>query len=333
MTMVPFRLSRRALLGSASLLAVPLGGGIAAAAGSDFQGFLAGVQRDAAAQGVRPATIQAAFRYIQFLPKVVELDRRQPEHKMTFGEYLQKVVTQQRLDDARQHLVENSALLQQVRQRFNVQPRFVVALWGVESDFGRTMGSYFVPAALATLAYEGRRGPMFRAELLASLKILDQGNVRVDNMVGSWAGAMGQCQFMPTTFLQYAVDFNGDGRRDIWTERSDVLASIAHYVSRLGWRGNESWGRQVVVPGNFDSRLAGLESRRTPAEWAHLGVRPAGTQPFTGREPAGSLVFPDGAGSGTALLVYDNFRAIKKWNNSTYFAAAVGYIADSIDRG
>jgi len=331
MTMMPFRLSRRALLGAAPLLTIPLGGGTAAAAESGFQGFLAGVQRDASAQGVRPATIQAAFRYIQFLPKVVELDRRQPERKMTFGEYLQKVVTQQRLDDARQHLVDNLALLQQVRQRFNVQPRFVVALWGVESDFGRTMGSYFVPSALATLAHEGRRGAMFRAELIASLKILDQGNVRIDNMVGSWAGAMGQCQFMPTTFLQYAVDFNGDGRRDIWTERTDVLGSIANYVSRLGWRGNEGWGQQVVVPGSFDTRLAGLESRRTSAEWTQLGVRPAGSQAFTGREPAGSLVFPDGPG-GTALLVYDNFRTIKKWNNSTFFAAAVGYIADSIDR-
>jgi membrane-bound lytic murein transglycosylase B len=222
--------------------------------------------------------------------------------------------------------------LQQVWQRFRVQPRFVVTLWGVESDFGRTMGSYSVPAALATLAYDGRRGAMFRAELIAALKILDQGNVRADNMVGSWAGAMGQCQFMPTTFLGYAVDFDGDGRRDIWNSRADVLGSIANYIARLGWRGEESWGREVAVPGNFDSRLAGLESRRSTAEWSQLGVRPVSAAPFTGREPAASLVLPDGVG-GTALLVYDNFRVIKKWNNSNYFAAAVGYIADSIDRG
>lgn len=330
--MVPFRLSRRFVLTAAALFAVPLGGGRAAAAESDFNGFLAGVRRDAQAQGVRPATIDLAFRYVQFLPRVVELDRKQPERKMTFAEYLGKVVTQQRLDDARRHLVDHWTLLQTVRQRFNVQPRFIVALWGVESDFGRTMGSYSVPAALATLAYEGRRGAMFRAELIAALKILDQGHVRIDNMVGSWAGAMGQCQFMPTTFLSYAVDFNGDGRRDIWNDRADVLGSIAHFVSRLGWRGNESWGREVQVPGNFDTRLAGLESRRPIAQWAQLGVRPAGAAPFTGREPHSSLVLPDGAG-GTALLVYDNFRAIKKWNNSNYFAAAVGYIADSIDRG
>ena len=330
--MMPFRPSRRALLAAAPLLAIPLGGGVAAAAESDFSGFLAGVRRDAVAHGIRPATIDIAFRYIQYLPHVVELDRKQPEHKMTFAEYLDKVVTQQRLDDARRHLVDNWTLLQSVRTRFNVQPRFVVTLWGVESDFGRTMGSYSVPAALATLAYEGRRGAMFRAELLASLKILDQGHVRADNMLGSWAGAMGQCQFMPTTFLSYAVDFDGDGRRDIWNDRADVLGSIANYLSRLGWRGNEGWGREVVVPGNFDSRFAGLDSRRPIADWARLGVRPASGAPFSGREPEASLVLPDGDG-GAALLVYDNFRAIKRWNNSNYFAAAVGYIADSIDRG
>jgi len=240
-------------------------------------------------------------------------------------------VTQQRLDDGRRHLADNWGLLQQVWQRFRVQPRFVVALWGVESDFGRTMGSYAVPAALATLAYDGRRGAMFRAELIAALKILDQGNVRVDNMVGSWAGAMGQCQFMPTTFLSYAVDFDGDGRRDIWNDRADVLGSIANYISRLGGRGEEGWGREVSVPSNFDSSLAGLDNRRTMVEWSRLGVRPVGAASFTGREPAASLVLPDGLG-GTALLVYDNFRVIKRWNNSNYFAAAVGYIADSIDR-
>jgi membrane-bound lytic murein transglycosylase B len=137
---------------------------------------------------------------------------------------------------------------------------------------------------------------------------------------------------MPTTFLSYAVDFDGDGRRDIWNDRADVLGSVANYISRLGWRGEEGWGRKVAVPGNFDTSLAGLESRRSTVEWSRLGVRPVDAAPFTGREPAASLVLPDGPG-GTALLVYDNFRVIKKWNNSNYFAAAVGYIADSIDRG
>src|SRR3954447_4186011 len=252
MSMMSLRPSRRALLAAAPLLAMPLGGGMAAAAESDFNQFLAGVRRDAIARGIRPATIEAAFQQISFLPRVVELDRKQPEHKMTFAEYFQKVVTQDRIAEARQRLAENWGVLQQVGQRYRVQPRFVVTLWGVESNFGRMMGTFNVPSALATLAYDGRRGAMFRGELLAALKILDQGNVAPAQMVGSWAGAMGQCQFMPTTFLSYAVDFNGDGRRDIWNSTPDVLGSIGNFVSRLGWRGDESWGQVVVVPGDFD---------------------------------------------------------------------------------
>jgi membrane-bound lytic murein transglycosylase B len=329
--MMPFRMSRRALL-AAPLLAMPLGGGRAIAAEGDFNGFLAGLRRDALAQGIRSGTVDLAFRYIQFLPRVIELDQHQPDHKLTFAEFMTKVVTQQRLDDARRHLAENLPLLQRVQQRFNVQPRFIVALWGIESDFGKTQGSYSVPASLATLAYEGRRGALFRGELIVALKILDQGHIRPDNMLGSWAGAMGQCQFMPSTFLSYAVDFDGDGRRDIWNTRADVLGSIANYLARLGWHGNESWGREVSVPGNFDTRLVGLDNRRPIAEWSRLGVRSIGA-PLTGREAAeASLLLPDGLG-GRALLIFDNFRATMKWNKSVSFAASVGMIADGIDRG
>jgi membrane-bound lytic murein transglycosylase B len=332
MAMMPFRLSRRALLAAAPLLAVPLGGGKAVAAESDFSGFLAGVRRDASAQGIRATTIDIAFRHIQYLPHVIELDRKQPDRTMSFAEYIEKFVTPQRRENARRELAGNWPLLDKVRQRFNVQPRFIVSLWCFESDFGNIMGNYSVPASLATLAYEGRRASYFRPELLSALKILDQGHIRADAMLGSWAGAMGQCQFMPSTFLSYAVDFDGDGRRDIWTNRADVLGSIANYLSRLGWRGNEGWGRQVAVPGNFDTRLAGLETRRPVAEWNRLGVRPVGAAPFTGREAAASLVLPDGLG-GTGLLVYDNFRSIMRWNKSSKFAAAVGFLADSMDRG
>jgi len=330
--MMPFRPSRRALLAAAPLLALPLGGGMAMAAESDFNSFLAGLRRDALAQGVRPGTVDLAFRYIQYLPHVIELDQHQPDHVLTFAEFIGKVVNPQRIEDARGHLAENWTLLQRVQQRFGVQPRFIVALWGVESDFGKTQGSYSVPAALATLAYEGRRGPMFRGELITALRILDQGHIRPENMLGSWAGAMGQCQFMPSTFLSYAVDFDGDGRRDIWNDRADVLGSIANYLARLGWRGNESWGREVAVPANFDTRYTGLENRRPIADWMRLGVRSLGA-PLTGREAAeASLVLPDGLG-GRALLVFDNFRATMRWNKSVKFAAAVGMIADGMDRG
>jgi len=330
--MMPFRPSRRALLAAAPLLALPLGSGRAIAAGSDFNSFLAGLRRDALAQGIRPGTVDLAFRYIQFLPKVIELDQRQPDHVLTFAEFITKVVNPQRIEDARRNAGENWGLLQRVHQRYGVQPRFIVALWGVESDFGKTQGSYSVPAALATLAYEGRRGPMFRGELMSALKILDQGHIRADGMLGSWAGAMGQCQFMPSTFLSYAVDFDGDGRRDIWNDRADVFGSIANYLARLGWRGNESWGREVAVPGNFDTRLSGLESRRPLGDWMRLGVRSVGA-PLTGREAAdASLLLPDGLG-GRALLVFDNFRATMRWNKSVKFAASVGMIADGIERG
>lgn len=327
-------MSRRALLAAPSLLAVPLGGGAAvaaAAAEEGFDEFLAGLRRDAVASGIRRGTVDAALRSIQFLPHVIELDHQQPEHRLTFGEYFAKVVTQQRLEAARRHLADNWALLQRAQQHFNVQPRFIVALWGVESDFGHIMGGYSVPAALATLAFDGRRGPYFRSELLAALQILDEGDIRIDTMVGSWAGAMGQCQFMPSTFLTYAVDFDGTGQRDIWSDRADVFGSIANYLSHLGWRGDQDWGREVRVPENFDPRYASLAYRLLPLQWARLGVRPADGAAFTGREPASSLVLPDGLGQ-TGFLVYDNFRAIKRWNNSTYFAAAVGTIADRIDR-
>jgi membrane-bound lytic murein transglycosylase B len=330
--MMRFRLSRRQLIAAAPLLALPLGGGKAVAAAGDFSAFLAGVKRDALSQGIRPGTVDAALRYAQFDSHVIELDQKQPEHRLSFAEFINKVVNQQRIDSAREKLAENSQMLQRVRQRFNVQPGFVVALWGIESDFGKTTGSYPVMSALATLAYDGRRATFFRPELIAAMRILDQGHIRPNEMTGSWAGAMGQCQFMPSTFLSYAVDFDGDGRRDIWNDRADVFGSIANYLARLGWRGDETWGQQVRLPGNIDTSVAGLDTRRPLAEWSRLGVRAANGAPLGDRGGNASLLVPDGP-SGPAILVTDNFRAIMKWNKSVPFAASVGMIADHIGRG
>jgi membrane-bound lytic murein transglycosylase B len=325
--MMPLRLSRRALL-AATLSVVPFGAVYAAE--GDFRAFLASVRRDAIAQGVRAGTVDLALGRAEYLPRVIELDHTQPEHTMTFAGFIEKVVTPQKTADGRAEMAGNWPLLQRVSQRFGVQPRFIVALWAVESNFGKVMGNYRVVSSLATLAYDGRRASYFRPELIAALRIIDQGHVQPDAMLGSWAGAMGQCQFMPTTFLSFAVDFDGDGKRDIWGDRSDVLGSIANYLSQLGWRGNEGWGRSVAVPANFDARLAGLDTRRPTAEWTRLGVRATDTAPLPGIEA--SLVLPDGAG-GPALLDYDNFRAIMKWNKSTYFAGAVGMLADSFGAG
>src|SRR5712675_3147977 len=328
--MASLRVSRRLIFTVPLLVASGAIGRPAAAAESDFSAFLSGVRREAAGQGIRASTIDVALRNAQFLPHVIELDRKQPERQLTFGEYLDKVVTTQRMDSARRQLADNRVLLDGIWRRFNVEPRFIVALWGIESDFGKVMGNYAVVSALATLAYDGRRSSYFRGELISALRILDQGHIRADNMTGSWAGAMGQCQFMPSTFLGYAVDYDGDGRRDIWNNRGDVLGSIANYLARLGWRGSESWGTEVAVPSNFDTRLAGLESRRPLGDWIRMGVRSVGA-PLTGREAAdASLLLPDGPG-GRALLVFDNFRATMKWNKSVKFAASVGMIADGID--
>lgn len=325
-SIMPLQVSRRALL-AAPVLLTPFA---ASAADPGFAAFIASVRRDALAQGMRAGVVDDALHRAEYLPHVIELDRKQPEHTMTLSGFLEKVVTPQKTADGRAELAENGPLLQRVYQRFAVQPRFIVALWAVESNFGKVMGNYSVVSSLATLAYDGRRATYFRPELISALRIIDQGNIHPDAMLGSWAGAMGQCQFMPSTFLNFAVDFDGDGKRDIWGDRADVLGSIANYVAQLGWRGDQSWGRSVVVPANFDTRLASLDIRRQTAEWSRMGVRPADASPLPGLEA--SLVMPDGGG-GPALLVYDNFRTIMKWNKSTYFAAAVGILADSFGAG
>ena len=251
------RHSRRAVL-AAPFLAMPavFAGlpSLATAAEGGWDYFLSTVGREAAAQGVRSSTVDLALRYAQYLPHVIELDQHQPEQLLTFTQYLQKTVSPQRVENARRALYDNWGLLDAVHRRYAVDPRFVVALWGMESDFGKITGNYLVVASLATLGFDGRRGSYFRGELISALRIIDAGNVGPGNMNGSWAGAMGQCQFMPSTFLRYAVDYDGDGRRDIWSNRGDVLASIANFLAHLGWRDGESWGRRVVLPPGFDTR-------------------------------------------------------------------------------
>jgi membrane-bound lytic murein transglycosylase B len=304
----------------------------AASAETDFATWLAGVREEALSRGIKPATLDRAFAGVHPLPRVLELDRAQPERTLTYAEYLKRVVTPGRIATARKRLAENRALLREIGGKYHVQPRFIVALWGIESDFGRLTGGFPVISALATLAYDGRRSSFFRGELMAALTILDHGDITPEAMLGSWAGAMGQSQFMPSNFLGYAVDYRGAGRRDIWHRREDVFASIANYLSGLGWRGEEGWGRGVRLPPGFDQSLAGLETRKTLAEWQRLGVRRGDGGDLPGREGRieASLVLPGGAG-GPALLVYDNFRAILKWNNSIFFASAVGSLADSIE--
>jgi len=319
------------MLRSVAALAFLLAGTASAAANSvDFPTWLAGLKQEARQAGIREPLLERAFVGVQPIARIIELDRKQPEKTMTFAQYMERVVTQTRITEARRKLDENRNLLEPISRQFGVQPRFIIALWGIETNFGQNMGSFPVVASLATLAYDGRRSTFFRKELINALKILDQGHIAPEAMLGSWAGAMGQSQFMPSSFLAYAYDWNGDGRRDIWGTREDVFASIANYLAKSGWKGDSGWGGEVRLPADFDARLAGVEVRKPLDFWRGVGVqRPDGRGLETAPGEA-SVVLPAGS-EGPALLVTDNYRTILKWNNSVYFASAVGYLADSLD--
>jgi len=300
----------------------------------DFASFIAEVKAEALAAGLRPETV-AVLDDVQPIDRIIELDRRQPEFTLTFERYLSQIETPQRIAKGRKLMAENRDLLKAIEQRYGVQPRFVVALWGIESGFGVSMGTYPVVTSMATLAWDGRRSAYFRGELMNALKIIDGGYIRPEEMRGSWAGAMGQCQFMPSTYLKYAQDWHGNGRRDIWTDRADALASAANYLAGIGWKGNEGWGRAVKPPANLDPKLIGLDTRKSLAEWAKLGVRAANGKPLPRRAQEASLVIAAGkepGASGPAFLVTDNFRALMKWNRSTFFALGAGHLADKIGR-
>jgi len=247
---------------------------------------------------------------------------------MTFAQYLKNILPASRIIQARRHYRENRELLEQIGTRYEVQPNFIVAFWAIESDFGRNQGGFSVVAALTTLAYDGRRSAYFRGELLDALRILQRGDVTPSRMIGSWAGAMGQAQFMPSVFLKYGVDYDGNGRRDIWGSRSDVLASAANYLNNVGWHGNESWGAEVRLPSGFDSGIMGLEHTQTLDDWNGLGVRYSDGRPLLGSLTA-SILQPGGPGN-RIFVVYPNYSVIRIWNRSNYFATTVGLLADAI---
>ncbi|MEQ9330297.1 lytic murein transglycosylase [Thalassobaculum sp.] len=320
------------LLAAAILLTVAGLSEPAAAASQSFEQWLAGVRTEARARGVSDRIFDAAFDGVQPIPRVIELDRNQPEFRLKFDEYLGKVVTAGRIATARRLMAEHAALLDEVSAKYKVQKRFIVALWGIESDFGRITGGFPVVAALATLAFDGRRGAFFRKELLLALDILQQGHIAPADMKGSWAGAMGQNQFMPSSFHAFAVDHNGDGHKDIWGSLPDVFASIARYLARSGWNDDITWGREVELPKGFDGKLVGLETKKPLSAWQSLGVRKADGGDLPGRDLRAAVVEVTQRNAGPRHFVaYENFEVILKWNRSTYFAIAVGTLADALD--
>jgi len=299
-------------------------------AAQDFAMWKKALRMEAYNKGISQATINAALGdNIKPVPRIIELDRKQPEGKMTFAQYKKRVISKDRIAQGRRLYREHKALLDRTSAKYGVQPQYIVALWGVETSYGNNTGGFGVIQALATLAYDGRRSKFFRSELMNALKIIDEGHISARKMKGSWAGAMGQNQFMPSSFNAYAVDGNGDGKRDIWTSLPDVFASTANYLAKSGWRGDEKWGRPVKLPAGFSKSLEGRKIKKPISAWKRMGVTLPNGQPLPGGDLQASIVAPDGVG-GPAYIIYNNFRTIMRWNNSTYFATSVGTLADAI---
>ncbi|PHQ69861.1 MAG: lytic transglycosylase [Sneathiella sp.] len=302
------------------------------AAKENFDVWLANVKAEALTKGISQPIIDAAFVDVKLIERIVALDRKQPETTQTFQQYMEKRLPKVLVDKGKALLRENREILTEVGNKYGVQPRFIVALWGVETSYGRFTGGFSVIDALTTLAYDDRRAAYFRKELFLALQILEERHIAAADMKGSWAGAMGQSQFMPSSFVNFAVDHDGDGKTDIWQTKADVFASAANYLAKSGWQGDQAWGREVILPSAFDLSLIDLKIAKPMRDWQALGVRRMNGTDLPTRQLTGSLVQPKG-GNGQTYLVYTNYRTILKWNRSTYFAMSVGQLADLIGDG
>ena len=292
-----------------------------------FADWLAELRAEARELGISEATLRELDN-LQPLERVMELDSSQPEFVQTFTRYLGLRVTPNQVARGQSLLQQHSVLLEQVRQRYGVQPHYLVAFWAVESNYGRSTGGFSVLEALATLAFDPRRADFFRRQLLTALQIIDDGHIQAERMSGSWAGAMGQLQFMPNIFYQYGIDGDQDGRIDIWNSLPDIFHSAANFLSQSGWRGDERWGREVLLTEDFDFSLTGTSTRKPLQEWRDLGVTQLNGAPIpvaAGMEA--SVILPAGA-QGPAFLGYANFRTTMTYNPSTFYALTVGHLAD-----
>jgi lytic murein transglycosylase len=296
-----------------------------------FDAWVAGFRPRALSQGVAPATFDAAFAQAGFLPGVIERDRNQTEFTRTLEDYLAIAASEERVSKGRAALQAQGRTLAAIDGRYGVEPNVVVAVWGMESFYGERRGNVPVISALATLSYEGRRGSFFESQLVAALRILQNGDVGPAGMTGSWAGAMGHTQFIPTSYLAYAVDFTGDGRRDIWSDDpTDALASTAAYLSRSGWRRGQPWGVEVRLPDGFAGPV-GRGTTRSPSAWAAAGVRDMDGRTVPDHGPA-SIITPMGR-SGPAFMIFPNFTVITRYNNAENYVIGIGHLSDRLDGG
>jgi len=302
----------------------------ASAPNKDFDKWVNYFTQEARLHNITEDTLSTFKEKATYLPQVIKFDRNQPHATTSFRSYLDKIVPQSRADKAKKKIAKHWKILEEVEKKFGVQKRFIVALWAIESNFGTNMGSFNIPSALATLSYEGRRAELFKKELLHALTIIDHKHISYDSMKGSWAGAMGQTQFMPSSFLDYAIDYNGNQKTNIWEEPEDVFASIANFLSKKGWDSKFTWGREVKIPTDLDKKLIGKETTKKLSEWDQLGIRKAsGAQLSLTHDINASLVEVN---KEHYFLIYDNYKTLLKWNRSLYFASAVGILADKINR-
>ncbi|MEM1389118.1 MAG: lytic murein transglycosylase [Pseudomonadota bacterium] len=297
-----------------------------------FDTWLAAFRPRAVAAGVNPATLDEAFAGVGFLPDVVERDRNQAEVQRSLEDYLALAVDEDRITNGRAEFARQRGTLAEIEARYGVESHVVTAIWGIESRYGARRGDIPVISALATLAFDGRRGQFFEAQLIAALKILQNGDTTADRMLGSWAGAMGHTQFIPTSYEAFAVDFRGDGRRDIWSEDpTDALASAAAYLQNAGWRQGVPWGFEVRLPAGFDTAQAGRGRTRAHAAWVSQGVTRVNGAALPDYGP-GAILLPAGA-QGPAFWISNNFAVIARYNNSEKYVIAVGHLSDRIAGG
>jgi membrane-bound lytic murein transglycosylase B len=326
-------LSRRSLLRAAATLALFAAASALtrprAAAPGDFDTWLLDLRAEALAKGISKGTLDKALGGLEPNARVIELDRKQPEFTQTFWRYMEPRITDERIAAGQVQLKNNAKILAKVEETYGVAPESLMAFWGLETNYGGYMGDYGVFEALATLAWDDRRAEFFRAELLNALEIVEEGHIWPEAMTGSWAGAMGHFQFLPSTFLAYAVDFDGDGRKDIWINTTDAFASAANFLVKSGWKAVVPWGYEVVMPKSFPWEQSGADNRQPVAHWQQLGVRLPGGGNLTQSQEKGAILLPAGW-QGPAFVVLNNFFTTLRWNNSHLYAISVGHLADRI---
>lgn len=299
---------------------------------AEYTAWLKNLKQEMVERGISEETVNKVYNtdFYKPNPKVVKIDRKQTEFALTSTDYLNRVINAKRVETARKNYKELKPLLKKIEQKYGVPGNYLVAFWGVETNFGSNFGGYNVIEVLTTLSYDKRRPKFFREELYQALKIIDTWKIDYTRMQGSWAGAMGHFQFMPSTFNAYAVDYNNDKQIDIWHSFDDAAASAANYLSQLGWKTNQPWGTEISLPWNFDFSLAGRGTSKTVKEWKKLGIKTAAGKALKLDESLNaSVIVPEGK-KGNAYLVLDNFRKIMIWNRSENYALAIGTLADYI---